>query len=89
MARSIKFTDEAWKDYQEWANEKKTLKKINSLIKDAQRDPGNGLGDPHELSGDLTGFWSRAINKKNRLVYAVDDDGCIHIISCRFHYGDH
>ncbi|WP_266180209.1 Txe/YoeB family addiction module toxin [Dyella humicola] len=88
MARSITFTDEAWKDYQDWAEDKKTLKKINSLIKDAQRTPNDGLGDPHELSGDLVGFWSRSINKKDRLVYAFDDE-CISIISCKFHYGDH
>ena len=88
MSRSIKFTDEAWEDYQDWAEDKKTLKKINSLIKDSQSSPNDGLGDPHELSGDLTGFWSRSINKKDRLVYAFDDD-CIFIIGCKFHYDDH
>jgi toxin YoeB len=88
MARSIKFTDEAWKDYQEWAEDKKTLKKINSLIREAQRVPKDGLGNPHELGGDLAGFWSRSINKKDRLVYAFDDEG-IFIISCKFHYSDH
>lgn len=88
MSRSIKFTDEARKDYQDWAGDKKTLKKIHSLIKDAQRTPNDGLGGPHELSGDLAGFWSRSINKKDRLVYAFDDQ-CISIISCKFHYDGH
>jgi len=88
MAGSIKFMDEAWKDYQDWADDKKTLKKLNSLIRDAQRMPNDGLGNPHELSGDLAGFWSRSINKKDRLVYAFDDE-CVTIISCRFHYDDH
>ncbi|MBT2119401.1 Txe/YoeB family addiction module toxin [Dyella sp. LX-66] len=88
MARSIKFTDEAWKDYQDWAEDKKTLKKIHTLIKEAQRTPNDGLGDPHPLSGDLTGFWSRSINMKDRLVYAFDGE-CIFIISCKFHYGEH
>lgn len=88
MARSVSFTDEAWKDYQDWIEDRKTLKKINALIKDAQRNPMEGLGNPHELSGDLAGFWSRSINKKDRLVYAFDDQ-CIDVVSCRFHYGDH
>ena len=88
MARSIKFTDEAWKDYQDWAEDKKTLKKVHALIKEAQRTANDGLGDPHQLSGDLAGFWSRSINKKDRLIYAFDGE-CIFIISCKFHYGDH
>jgi toxin YoeB len=88
MARKISFTDEGWKDYQHWLDDRKTLKKVNGLIKEAQRTPTEGTGDPHELHGDLAGFWARNINKKDRLIYAFDDKG-ITVIAARFHYDDH
>ena len=81
------FTDEAWADYLYWQQEdKKTLRKINALLKDIDRNGNEGLGKPEALSGDLTGFWSRRINSKDRLIYTIRTEG-ICIIACRFHYG--
>lgn len=86
MSRILAWTDEAWKDYVYWqSQDKKTLKRINNLIKDAQRTPFEGIGKPEQLKENLSGFWSRRIDHTNRLVYAVDDE-YLTIISCRFHY---
>lgn len=81
------WTDEAWDDYLYWqTQDKKTLKKINELIKDIERNGNmNGIGKPEPLKFDLEGMFSRRINEKDRLVYVVDDNG-LNIISCRFHY---
>lgn len=86
MNRLLSWTDDAWNDYLYWqAQDKKTLKRINQLLKDVKRAPFNGIGKPEPLKGNLTGFWSRRIDDVNRLVYAVDDDA-ITVISCRYHY---
>ena len=62
--------DKAWDDYLYWqSQDKKTLKRINQLIRDTERDPFNGIGNPEPLKGDLSGFWSRRIDDTNRLVY--------------------
>ena len=79
---------DAWIDYVYWQTEdKKTLKRINMLIKDIERNGHNGLGNPEPLKGNLSGFWSRRIDKKNRLVYRIVDN-MIQIIQCRTHYGE-
>lgn len=84
--RNVAFTDEAWSDYVYWqGQDKKTLKRINELIKSVQRTPFEGIGKPEGLRENLAGFWSRRIDEKNRLVYAVTDEE-ITIISCRYHY---
>lgn len=76
----------AWEEYLSWQSEdKKTLKRINSLIKDMQRSPFDGIGKPEPLKGDLRGYWSRRIDHVNRIVYTVIEDDLI-IISCRGHY---
>lgn len=78
--------DLAWEDYLYWQSEdKKTLKRINQLIRDTERNPFNGIGKPEPLKGDLTGFWSRRIDDKNRLVYRVNGD-LLEILSCKGHY---
>jgi addiction module toxin, txe/yoeB family len=65
--------DKAWDDYLYWqSQDKKTLKRVNQLIKDAERDPFSGIGKPEPLKGDLSGFWSRRIDDTNRLVYRVN-----------------
>ena len=80
--------DEAWSDYLQWQTEdKKTLKRINQLIRDAERNPFEGLGKPEPLRGDLSGFWSRRIDEKNRLVYRVQEN-ILEILSCKGHYTD-
>lgn len=82
------FTDNGWSDYLfRQVEDKKTLRKINELLKDIERNCNSGIGKPEPLSGDLSGFWSRRINDKDRLVYRVVD-GEIQILSCRYHYSD-
>ncbi|MDM8562657.1 Txe/YoeB family addiction module toxin [Candidatus Marithioploca araucensis] len=82
------FTERGWEDYL-WfqANERKLLKKINTLIKDIQREPFEGLGKPEPLKSNLSGYWSRRIDGEHRLVYEVNDTQTkLVIISCRYHY---
>ena len=83
---SIIFSEESFEQYKEWQKEdKKTLKKINSLLKSIDRDgPMKGEGKPEKLSHDL-GAYSRRIDEKNRLVYSVGD-GYITVRSCKGHY---
>ena len=78
--------DEAWDDYVSWQREdKKTLKRINALVKDIERGNGfDGIGKPEPLRGNLSGFWSRRIDDANRLVYRVKD-GVLEIVSCKGH----
>ena len=80
------FTSLAWFDNLYWqGQDKKTLKRINSLIKDALRNPKEGIGKPEELRESLSGFWSRRIDDVNRLVYAIEKDQLV-VIACRYHY---
>ena len=82
------FTDIGWEDYLDWQTEdRKTLRKINTLLKDIERNGNEGIGKPEPLTGDLSGFWSRRINQKDRLIYALEMDQII-IIACRYHYDD-
>jgi len=85
--RNLKFTDESWNDYIYWqTQDRKTLKRINDLIKDTQGDPFAGIGKPEPLKHSLSGYWSRRIDETNRLVYTITDDELL-IISCRYHFG--
>ena len=78
--------DEAWIDYIYWqTQDKKTLKRINNLIKDTERNPFEGIGKPEPLKGNLSGFWSRHIDNTNRFVYRINNDK-LEILSCRGHY---
>lgn len=82
------FTDIGWEDYLYWQTEdRKTLRKINTLLKDIERNSNEGIGKPEPLTGDLSGFWSRRINQKDRLIYALEMNQII-IIACRYHYDD-
>ena len=86
---NICFTETGWKDYLYWeAQDKKTLKQINKLIADIQRNGNDGIGKPEPLRGDLSGWWSRRIDDKNRLVYRLVEDGSVEISQCKGHYGD-
>ena len=84
------WSDKAWDDYLDWQKkDKKTFEKINKLIKDIDRNgESEGIGKPEPLKGDLSGFWSRRINEKDRLVYRIAD-GRIEIALCHTHYDDH
>lgn len=86
MLDVLAWTNEAWKDYEYWqTQDKKTLKRINKLIKDTMRTPFDGIGKPEPLKENLSGFWARRIDDTNRLVYACDKN-TLTIISCRYHY---
>ena len=80
--------DKAWEEYIEWQTEdRKTLKKLNNLIKDIDRSPFEGIGKPEPLKHDLAGWWSRRIDDANRIVYRVKD-GKLEIMACKGHYDD-
>ncbi len=82
----ILWEENAWEDYCYWQlQDKKTLKRINMLIKDIQRDSFNGIGKPEPLKENLSGYWSRRIDDVNRIVYTVKDSSII-IIACKGHY---
>lgn len=80
------FTDAAWEDYLYWqGQDKKTLRRINTLIKDIERNPFEGLGKPEPLKYELSGLWSRRINAHDRIIYKVEGD-VLSILSCKDHY---
>ena len=83
----IRFSEDAWDEYMYWlGQDKKTLRKINKMIKSAQRDPFNGEGKPEPLK-NKEGDWSRRINEFDRLVYRFED-GTLFIKQCKGHYED-
>jgi toxin YoeB len=78
--------DKAWNEYVEWQKQdKKTLKRINDLLKDIDRHPFSGIGKPEPLKGNKQGYWSRRIDEANRIVYKVERDQLI-IAQCGGHY---
>lgn len=82
------WTDDAWDDYLYWqTQDKKTLKRINNIIKDIDRNGYEGIGEPEPLKHELQGFWSRRIDSKNRIVYRIKE-GAIEIAQCGSHYRD-
>jgi toxin YoeB len=84
--RSIAFVPDAWDASLYWQQQvRKTLKRINTLIADAAREPFAGIGKPEPLRGNLSGYWSRRIDDTHRLVYRATDTELV-IIACRFHY---
>lgn len=79
--------EEAWDEYTYWqTQDKKTLKRINNLIKDIERHPFDGIGKPEPLK-HTSQCWSRRIDEKNRIIYYVKD-GLLYIVSCKEHYED-
>ncbi|WP_439690438.1 Txe/YoeB family addiction module toxin [Curtobacterium sp. SP.BCp] len=85
--RRLTWTAEGWDDYVYWqTQDRKTLRRINSLIDDVLRDdPFAGIGKPEPLKHVLDGAWSRRIDDTNRLVYLVSDDAII-VLQARYHY---
>ncbi len=85
----IIWSDDAWEGYLYWqTQDKRTLKRVNQLIKDIERNGcSNGIGKPEPLTGDLQGEYSRRINEKDRLVYHMEGER-LYIAHCRGHYGD-
>ena len=84
----ILFTEHAWEEYIYWqTQDKRTLRRINQLLRDIQRDPFDGIGKPEPLRGELSGFWSRRIDECNRIVYRVRDD-IVELLQCKGHNDD-
>ena len=82
----VTFLDQGWEDYLYWqVQDKRMLKKINTLLKDINRNPFEGIGSPEPLKHSLSGYWSRRINLEHRLVYRGEGDE-IRVIQCRYHY---
>ena len=80
------FSDLAWEDYCYWqTQDKKTLKRINLLLEDIDRNKYDGIGKPEPLTGDLSGYWSRRIDDYNRIVYRINNN-IVEIIQCGTHY---
>ena len=80
------FSENAWEDYLYWQKtDKKILKRINSLVKEIQRSPFEGIGKPEPLKHALSGYWSRRINDEHRIVYTVAEDS-LYIAQLRYHY---
>lgn len=84
----LTWTPQAWEDYLYWqVTDKRTVKRINELLRDALRNPFEGLGKPELPRFDLVGCWSRRINQEDRLVYRLDEQGAaLIVLQCRYHY---
>ncbi|MFC3116655.1 Txe/YoeB family addiction module toxin [Cellvibrio fontiphilus] len=82
----LAWADNAWEDYLYWQRtDTKTLKRINTLINEIQRQPFSGIGDPEPLKHHWLGYWSRRIDREHRLVYRVENEMII-VVQCCYHY---
>jgi toxin YoeB len=82
----IAFSENGWSQYLYWQNhDKKMIKRINQLVKDIERNGNTGIGKPEPLRENFSGWWSRRIDEKNRLIYRIRRD-TIEISQCREHY---
>ncbi|MDX2507007.1 MAG: Txe/YoeB family addiction module toxin [Gammaproteobacteria bacterium] len=80
------FSDNAWNDYLYWQKtDKKMINRINTLIKNVQRSPFEGIGKPEPLKHALSGYWSRRINDEHRMIYKIESDSLL-IAQLRYHY---
>ncbi|MGN0856942.1 MAG: Txe/YoeB family addiction module toxin [Candidatus Spyradenecus sp.] len=85
--RLLAFTQNAWEDYLFWkSTDEKTSRRVDELIKNTMRTPFEGLGKPEPLRGELSGKWSRRINSRDRMVYAVEEE-TLYLVALRKHYG--
>ena len=86
VVRQIVFHPDSWYDYLYWqTQDRRTLERINSLVRECQRTPFAGIGKPEPLKEKLSGCWSRRIDETNRLVYRVGKDQ-MEIVACRYRY---
>jgi toxin YoeB len=80
------FSGHAWEDYLYWQKtDQAVLKRINTLIREIQRAPFEGIGKPEPLKHALTGYWSRRIDSEQRIIYQVEGDALL-IAQLRYHY---
>ena len=80
------FAEQAWEDYLYWQQtDRKVLERVNTLIRDIQREPFSGIGKPEPLKHAFAGYWSRRINDEHRIIYKVRDDSLL-IAQLRYHY---
>lgn len=83
---NLQWTPDGWEDYVYWQEQdRKTLRRINKLIKAILQDPFRGIGKTEQLKHDLSAYWSRRIDETNRVVYRVME-GVVIIMACRKHY---
>lgn len=83
------FSSRAWSQYLEWQEDRRGPERVNALLKECMRDPFRGTGKPEPLGGNLSGWWSRRIDREHRLVYRVsgrDDAQAVEVAGCRYHY---
>ena len=86
MNKTLAFKGEGFDDYVYWqSQDRKTLKRINQLLRDIDRSGYSGIGKPEPLKHNFHGWWSRRIDEENRLVYRIEGNE-IQVLSCRFHY---
>lgn len=86
--KRIIFEQGAYDDFCDWGiYDKARFLKIHDLLKAILRDPFKGVGKPEALKG-LKGCWSRRIDEKHRLVYRMNSEGSVEVLSCKGHYGD-
>jgi toxin YoeB len=82
----LSWTVQGWEDYLFWQEtDKKQLKRVNQLIRDIERSPFEGIGNPEPLRHHLSGYWSRRIDREHRLVYKAMEEQIV-IVQCRYHY---
>ena len=85
---NILWKEKAWLEYLYWqTQDKKTLRKINNLLKDIERNGYNCIGKPEPLRDELSGWWSVRIDEKNRLIFKIENE-IVEITQCGTHYGD-
>jgi toxin YoeB len=86
LVKNLEFDPAGFEDFTWWVeNNRKKALRIVKLIKDIQRNPFEGMGQPEKLKHELSGCWSRRIDQEHRLVYEVLETK-IRILTCRYHY---
>lgn len=89
MTYKLVLTPQAQKHLKEWgkSGQKKTLEKIAKLLEELTLHPMTGTGQVEQLKGNLSGLWSRRINKADRIIYSIEDERVIvTVISMKGHY---
>jgi toxin YoeB len=82
----LMFSEHAWEDYVYWQRtDRKILERINTLRKESQCTPFEGMGKPEPLKHGLSGYWSRRVNDEHRMVYKVEAD-VLFLAQLRYHY---